>query len=137
MIRALVDPRTPELRAEPHDARDLAIAARGAWIVAYDNVSRVLPWLSNALCRLATGGGFATRELYSDFDEALFDALRPSILTGIADYIVKDDLLDRTVQVTLSTIPENRRKPEKVLWANFEAARPMLLGALLDDVSAA
>src|SRR5438067_13817378 len=86
MLRALVDPRTPGLRAEPHDARDLAIAARGSWIVAYDNVSRVLPWLSNALCRLATGGGFATRELYSDFDEALFDALRPSILTGIADY---------------------------------------------------
>ncbi|MDP8908635.1 MAG: DUF3854 domain-containing protein [Chloroflexota bacterium] len=136
MIRALVDPRTPELRAEPHDARDLAIAARGCWLVAYDNVSRVPPWLSNALCRLATGGGFATRELYTDFDEALFDALRPSILTGIADYIVKDDLLDRTVQVTLSTIPESRRKPEKALWAAFEADRPTLLGALLDDVSA-
>ena len=34
------------------------------------------PWLSDALCRLATGGGFATRELYSNEDEVIFDALR-------------------------------------------------------------
>ena len=78
MLRSLVDPRMPDLRAEPREIRDLAIAARGSWLVAFDNISHLPHWLSDALCRLATGGGFATRELYTDFDEALFDALRPS-----------------------------------------------------------
>jgi len=137
MLRSLVDPRMPDLRAEPREIRDLAIAARGSWLVAYDNISHLSAWLSDALCRLATGGGFATRELYTDFDEALFDAMRPAVLTGIADYIAKDDLLDRTVQAVLEPIPEERRRSEKALWAAFEKARPRLLGALLDDVAAA
>ncbi len=137
MLRSLVDPRTPDLRAEPREGRDLMIAARWSWLAAFDNISHLPQWLSDALCRLATGGGFATRELYSDFDESLFDALRPVILTGIADFIAKDDLLDRAVQVTLSAIPDDRRRPEKSLWAAFEEARPHLLGALLDDVVAA
>ena len=137
MIRSLLDPRMPDLRAEPREIRDLAIAARGSWLVTFDNISHLPHWLSDALCRLSTGGGFATRELYTNFDEALFDAMRPVILTGITDYVVKDDLLDRTIQVTLSAIPEDRRRTEKALWAAFEAARPRLLGALLDDVAAA
>jgi hypothetical protein len=137
MIRSLVDPRTPDLRAEPRETRDLAIAARGAWLVAFDNISNLPPWLSDALCRLATGGGFATRELYTNFDEALFEATRPVVLTGITDYVVRDDLLDRTIQVTLSAIPEDRRRSERELWATFDAARPRLLGALLNDVVAA
>jgi hypothetical protein len=137
MIRSIVDPRTPDLRAEPRETRDLAIAARGAWLVAFDNISNLPPWLSDALCRLATGGGFATRELYTNFDEALFEATRPVVLTGITDYVVRDDLLDRTIRVTLSAIPEHRRRSERDLWAAFNQARPRLLGALLDDVAAA
>lgn len=137
MLRLLADPATPALRAEPREIRDLAIAARSCWFVAFDNISHVQRWLSDALCRLATGGGFATRELYSDFDEALFDASRPVMLTGITDYVERDDLNDRAVPVTLAAIPADRRMDERRLWAEFEAARPRLLGALLDDVSAA
>jgi hypothetical protein len=137
MLRLLVDPATPPLRSEPREVRDLAIAARSNWVVAFDNVSRLQRWLSDALCRLATGGGFATREMYSDFDEALFDASRPVMLTGITDYVERDDLNDRAVPVTLAAIPKSERKDERTLWAEFEAARPRLLGALLDDASAA
>ena len=37
------------------------IAANNGWVVALDNISYLPPWLSDALCRLSTGGGFATR----------------------------------------------------------------------------
>ena len=40
--------------------RDFAIASESSWLVAFDNLSGVQRWLSDALCRLATGGGFAT-----------------------------------------------------------------------------
>src|SRR5256886_5689169 len=60
VLRMLIDPNGAPLRAEPHDDRDLMIAATNGWIVALDNLSHLPPWLSDALCRLATGGAFAT-----------------------------------------------------------------------------
>src|SRR5262249_32769244 len=38
MLQGLLDPTSGELRAEPKEPRDLMIAARGAWLVAYDNL---------------------------------------------------------------------------------------------------
>jgi len=44
---------------------------------------RPLPnWLSDALCRLATGGCFGVRQLYIDDEEMLFEAARPILLNG-------------------------------------------------------
>src|SRR5262249_55077610 len=37
-----------------------------------DNLSGLPAWLSDALCRLASGGSFAVRQLYSDDEEVLF-----------------------------------------------------------------
>src|SRR5262249_8536185 len=87
---------------------------------------------SDTLCRLATGGGFAVRQLYTDQDEVLFDAARPVILNGIEDIVERPDLADRALFLTLEPIPEERRRPEAQLWSDFEAERPRILGALLD-----
>ena len=65
MLRALVDPNKSPVRCEPSSRRDLMIAAANAWLFVLDNQSRLPVWLSDALCRLATGGGLSTRELYS------------------------------------------------------------------------
>jgi len=89
-------------------------------------------WISDTLCRLATGGGFAVRQLYTDQDEVLFDAARPVILNGIEDIVTRPDLADRAMFLTLEPIPEDRRRPETELWAAFEAERPRILGVLLD-----
>ena len=58
LLRDLVDPNSAPLRAEPRDGRDLMIGANNSWCLAYDNLSHIPPWLSDALCRLSTGGGF-------------------------------------------------------------------------------
>ena len=137
MARALVDPNSAGLRAEPRNAHDLAIAAGNSWCVAYDNLSSIRPWLSDALCRLSTGGAFATRELYSDDAEVLFEAMRPVLLTGINEVATRGDLLDRSILINLPRIPEAARKQERELWEAFEADRPRLLGALCDAVSRA
>jgi hypothetical protein len=137
VVRSLIDPSVSPLRKEPRDDRDLMIAASNAWAVAFDNLSHVPPWLSDALCRLATGGGFSTRELYTDGEEVLFDAVRPCVLTSIEDLATRGDLLDRCVLISLPEIPKSRRRPERLFWPEFEAARPGILGALLDAVSGA
>src|SRR5262249_56994604 len=71
VLRALIDPNQSWLRSEPRDARDLAISARHGYVIVLDNLSSIQSWLSDCLCRLATGGGFSTRELYTDDDEII------------------------------------------------------------------
>jgi len=135
VLRSLLDPNTAPLRALPREDRDLFIAANNGHVLAFDNVSGLPAWISDTLCRFATGGGFAVRQLYTDQDEVLFDAARPVILNGIEDIVTRPDLADRAIFLTLEPIPEDRRRPEKELWADFNAIRPQLLGTLLDAVS--
>jgi hypothetical protein len=134
ILRALLDPNTAPLRALPREDRDLFISASNGHVLAFDNVSGLPAWISDTLCRLATGGGFAVRQLYTDQDEVLFDAARPVILNGIEDIVTRPDLADRAIFLTLEPIPEERRRPEAELWAAFEAERPAILGVLLDAV---
>ena len=137
VLRSVVDPAVEPLRAPPRDERDLAIAASNNWVPALDNLSGVRPWLSDALCRLATGGGFATRELYSDDREVLFSQKRPVILNGIDSLAVAGDLRDRSLVVELPPIPPDRKRTERDFYLELEAVRPEVLGALLDAVSTA
>lgn len=135
VLRSLIDPSMAPIRSEPREARDLIVAARGSWIVALDNLSSVPPWLSDGLCRLATGGGYSARALYTDSDEIVIDVQRPTILTGITDVVTAPDLLDRALVVELEAMPPDARKTERELFASWTAARPRALGALLDAVS--
>ena len=128
--RALIDPNASPARAMPKDARDLMILARNSWLLVFDNLSYLPTWFSDCLCRLSTGGGFATRQLYTDADEIVFEARRPVILNGVEELATRTDLLDRSIILDLPVIP--RFKAEGAFWDEFEAARPRLLGALLD-----
>src|SRR5262245_64837822 len=112
ILRALIDPNTASMRALPREDRDAFIAANNGHVLAFDNVSGLPAWISDTLCRLATGGGFAVRQLYSDQDEVLFDAARPVMLNGIEDIVTRPDLADRAVFLSLEPIPEERRRPE-------------------------
>jgi hypothetical protein len=135
ILRALLDPNTAPLRALPREDRDLFIAANNGYVLAFDNVSGLPAWISDTLCRLATGGGFAVRQLYTDQDEVLFNASRPVILNGIEDMVTRPDLADRAILLTLEPIPEESRRPEAEFWAAFELECPRILGALLNAVA--
>jgi hypothetical protein len=135
MLRALIDPNTAPLRSLPREDRDLFIAANNGHVLVFDNVSIIAPWLADALCRIATGGGFQVRELYADKEEVLFDACRPIMSNGIEDVVTRPDLADRALFLNLGAISEDRRRPEREIWAAFNAALPRILGALLDAVS--
>ena len=134
ILRLLIDPNTMPSRAPPREDRDLFIAAVNGHVLVFDNVSDLAEWICDTLCRLSTGGGFTTRQLYTDQDEVLFDATRPVILNGIEEIVNRPDLADRAIFLTLEPIPDDKRKLETELWAAFEAARPRILGALLDAV---
>ena len=131
-VRRLVDPNKADLRAKPRDEHNLAITARNGWVLGYDNISAISEELADALCRLATGQGFGTRELYTDDEETIFEACRPQVVNGIGEISARSDLLDRSVIIECPLVPEKERVEEKELWERFDEAHPKLLGAVLD-----
>lgn len=134
VLRAIIDPNTAPLRTLSRDSRDLFISANNGHILSFDNLSGLPDTVSDNLCRLATGGGFAVRQLYSDNEETLFEAARPIILNGIEDVVARPDLADRSLVLTLAPIADDRRRPEQELWEELEQLRPLILGAILDGV---
>jgi hypothetical protein len=134
LLKALIDPNVAPVRALSREERELMIAANNSYLLAFDNLSGLPVWLSDALCRLASGGSFAVRQLYTDDEEVLFQAARPILLNGIEDVITRSDLGDRAIFLMLPSIGDAQRRPEAELWREFEIARPCILGALLDAV---
>jgi hypothetical protein len=137
MLRRLIDPNKADMRSQPREERDLAVSSRHGWAFCFDNLSAVPLWLSDSLCRVATGGGFGTRTLYTNDEETVFDFVRPVLITSIEDVVGQPDLLDRSLAIELEPIPDENRKTEERLWAEYNAAWPAILGGLLDVVAKA
>lgn len=135
--RGLVDPNVAVTHKQPREDKEMHIKAHNAYILAFDNISSMPQWLSDVFCGLATGSGNGARRLYSDDEQVVFSAKRPCSINGIEEIATAGDLVDRAVIIPLPTIPDAKRKDEKKLNAEYEAARPRMLGALLDIVSAA
>ena len=135
IVRSVTDPLEAPVRTLPRSERDLYIEAANSHLLAYDNVSAVPLWLSDALCRLSTGGGISTRRLYTDASELVIGGSRPTILNGIDEFVTRGDLADRTIFLHVPVIPETRYATEAAVWARFERERSRILGALLDAVS--
>jgi len=136
VARRLIDPSSAPLRALPGNQRDFMVEAHNTWVLAYDNISTISTPISDGLCRIATGGGFSTRTLFSDYENILIDVQRPAIFTGIDDFVHRSDLIDRCIFLHLPVIPDKKRRLEQEFWEDFEADYPRLLGALLMAVSA-
>lgn len=135
MLRGLVDPNAAPLRGPPRDPDQLIVMAVNSYVLVLDNLSGINAEVSDGLCRISTGGGASKRALFTDGEEYTFDGHRPVIANGIGDLAVRGDLADRTLAIRLSVIPEESRVPERELLVKYEAARPRIMGALLDVVA--
>jgi len=136
-LKFLVDPGHSPQRAAPKEIRDLMISAANSWCLSHDNLSGLPSWLSDGFCRLATGGGLSTRELYSDDSEIILDAMRPLVLNGIDSLVNRGDLADRAILLELPPLQDDNRRPEADLWREFEAAQPGILGVIFNSLAAA
>jgi hypothetical protein len=132
----LIDPQSPELSTLPTDERDLCISARTALVLGFDNVSRLTAEMSDAFCRLATGGGIKNRKLFTDDEQVSFSGIRAVVFNGIPDVVHADDLRERSIVITLEPIAKKNRKKLEWIEQQFYAQAPEVLGCLLDGVSA-
>ncbi|MCC7203933.1 MAG: hypothetical protein IT441_02550 [Phycisphaeraceae bacterium] len=136
LLMGLSDPSPAPLRSEPRDAESWAVACSGSWGLAIDNVSGISGWWSDALCKAVTGDGLVRRKLFSDSELSVLSFRRVVVLTSIDAGSLRGDLGDRVLLVDLQPIPDTQRRTEADLDARYAAARPEILGALLDLLAA-
>ena len=140
VLLSLVDPNKVATPGTPEDDGDLCVQCYNRRVVSFDNLRCIDVWLSDALCRVLTGGGWVRRTLYTNTDQTIVEVCLPVVLSAINDVVVRGDLLDRTVLLRLPVIPEDvdgARRDEETFWKEFEPVRPRILGALLDGAVAA
>lgn len=135
IVKGVLDPARASKRPFPKDQGSLMAAVESSCILLYDNLGSLSAENSDDLCRIASGSGLAKRRLYSDADEHVTEARRSVILNGIAYVVPRSDLADRSLSIQLLPFAPGSRRPEEELEAEFAAALPAILGALLDRVS--
>ncbi len=135
--RNLIDPNAVPLKGDKLRIDDLWIAAVQSWLLVVDNLTKLSDELSDAFCRLATGGGHAKRKNYTDDEQKFFFAKRPLLINGIVAPASRPDLLDRSILLTLPPIPDDKRRTEEEVMAMFAELAPGILGAVLDLLSKA
>lgn len=129
-IRDCIDPNAVNLRAAPKSVEDLFVSAGCNWLASLNNLSHLSANIQDAICNLATGGGFAGRTLYTNADETLIEAKRPVVINGIVPLVTAQDLTDRVIHIELPEIGGYRSETE--IKAAFEKDAPQIVGGLLD-----
>ncbi|MBY0578450.1 MAG: hypothetical protein K2P57_05325 [Burkholderiales bacterium] len=129
-LKSLIDPNAVNLRARPKTVDDLFVGATNNYLVSFENVSFLHPETQDALCVLATGGGYAGRTLYTNSEETAITIKRPVIINGISANATAQDLVDRLIHFDLPTI--STRKTAAELAEGFESAKAEIFGGLLD-----
>jgi hypothetical protein len=133
----LVDPTAIGVQRFPGSARDLAIAAQGAHVLAYDNLRKIHPSMSDALCTASTGGSFVTRQLYTNAEQVIMPLHAAVILNGIfGGFMSQPDLAQRSLVFHLRPIDERHRQSESELARRFETDLPAIQRGLFDKVAA-
>jgi hypothetical protein len=135
ILRLLIDPQTCPSLALPNSTHDLMATAVNGWLMVYENITTIPGWLSDCVCQLAFGGGYASRTLFTNDERSVIFAQRPVILVGIDDFVKRGDLRDRSVFLNLAPIPRNGRRSERSFWPAFQADYPRILGGVLDAVA--
>ncbi len=132
VLRSLIDPNKVGLRGRPKTVEDIFVAGFNNWLVSYENLSSLTAEQQDALCTLATGGGYAARQLYTNGEEHILETKRPVVLNGIAVVATRPDLIDRVIHVDMPVIASDRRRDEADTTAGWEQDRPGVFAALLD-----
>lgn len=131
----LIDPSTSGARAMPDTELNFQVMARHGHLLPYENVTGISTDQGNCLCRMSTGAGFGTRELYTTVDQRSLYACRPQIMNSIQDLAIRGDVASRTVVLTAPYLAPEKRIAEDEFLASFKGAAPEILGALLDGLS--
>jgi hypothetical protein len=115
--------------------RDLMHGLADHHVLALENVSEIKADLSDTICALNTGTGYAERKYYTQNEEFQARGHMPVHINGIPNRLAeREDLIDRAVTFAFEFISDEDRKSADGFNPAFEAAWPKFLGCRLDGM---
>ncbi len=129
ILRGFIDPSEVALRGRPKTVEDIFVAAANSHLLSYENLSGLSNDQSDALCTVCTGGGYSARQLFTNGEESVLKAHAPVVLNGISPVVLRPDLLDRTLSVSLPVITQ--RVTEGEIDRQVAEWAPRIFGGLL------
>ena len=140
ILHRLIDPSAMEDgTALVKDTNELVRQANKLCLLHFDNVDgrEISNELSDNLCRITTGQALMRRTLFENDEDTIFEVKRPIIMNGIGRLVEKEDILDRSIIISMQRIPEDERKPENSIYAEFKKMKPYLLHEIFTALSKA
>jgi DNA primase len=136
LVLNLVNP-AENLGKEPGKKEwDDSTSAMSRYVVSYDNLTSISQAVSDWLCRLVTGVTEDRRVLYSQDEVHTVSYRRSGVVTSITMPAgLASDAMERISAVHLDRVRDGGRRSEEMILAAYDAARPELLGAVLDDMA--
>ncbi len=133
-LRDLIDPSQGNLRNKIQKSDFLGKQAFNNYIVSLDSLGTGKAGLSpseqNALCTISTGGVISNRKLHTN-EEILQKVKNPIMMNGISGFVTAQDLISRSIILTLEPFNKPKRDDNEVSMA-FENDKSEIFGALLD-----
>ena len=137
LIRAIVDPTKTGVTLMPNNEGDLKTLLANSYLVCFDNTAALSTKISNILCAAITGSKETKRKLYTDADQIILNLHNMVVINGIDIVPYKSDLAERSLLFELLPISKEKRKTDAEFWADFEADRPLILGAICNVLTEA
>ena len=139
-IKALIDPvgdNRPNLC--PRKESEWVLLFQENYLIAIDNLATISSSTSDTLCGYVTGIKERRRKLYTDNETIDYDICQPIILNGIHDVIKNEDMLSRSIVLTLEKSENGvSTADEKVsLMEEFKKDCPAIWGGIVNLLSEA
>jgi len=136
LLSWLIDPTTVPIKSLPSNERDLGIAAQKQHLLCFDNLRRIPLAIADALCIMASGGSIEMRKLFTDADTVVHRLHAAVVLNGIHSFAEQQDLISRSIRISLRPISPQARRSEQDILESFKVDLPTILRGLLDLAAA-
>ncbi len=136
-LRMLLDPVSAPVRSLPSNEEDFFVTASNNAILAFDNISKITPKMSDMFCQVVSGVALGRRKKYTDAEEHIIKVQSAIIFNGIPDFVEKGDLADRVISIQMAVIPDEERKTIEEIEKSFESDKTAIRSAIYQAVSVA
>lgn len=132
LTKQLVDPSVLDGIGQIRNCESIIRPASRHALLYYDNISCINQDISDTLCGVATGTSLVNRKLYENDGEVIFKVQRPVMLNGITEIVTREDLLDRSIPISVQRIAKNNYMGDNELVNRFNSDKPIILGAIFN-----
>lgn len=130
-ISKLVDNQAASIASKPNSPEDIYVACQGVHLLSYDNLDGIRGALSDTLCRVTSGSAFTRRKRYTDSVLSVLKAHNPVLLNGIHPDIPGQDLIDRSISISVDRIKTvSSYDPDAT--RTLDASIPEVMGYICD-----